>query len=767
MAIFYGFFAYLGLTALFAFLTYHAMFLGLTVSFIVAIFFRNQFEKKWIVSFAISYFFWLGLFYFTFSQDETVPDEPIETTVTVKTVPVIDGNKLQVVISLPDGKLSLLTYYVQSEKEKEKWGKILVPGMNCQTVGVRQIPPEQTNPNGFHYRRYLQSKNISYLFSADRIKSCEKGEPSVFDRIKILRNQGIRIIERFFPNTVSPIISALLFGEKQQIDADLLRSYQQLGIAHLLAISGLHVSVLTAGIYSVLLRFGLTREATRSALLIILPVYACLAGGAPSVNRAVTMAWLIVFLSKWKRKIHPLDALGISFLFFMIRNPYILYHVGFQLSYAVSFCLLLSAPIIRQRKFWLTKIGFVSMVAQFGSIPIVLYHFYEISFLGFFLNILYVPFYSVIILPLSFTSFFLLLFVPFIGSPFVSIVAFLLEVANDFARWLADFLQFTWTFGKPPLFIFLSFYFFFIVGFMLIEHGWEKYRWHIVLSFFLPFLFQIGYVKFHPFGEVTFIDVGQGDSIWIRLPFHQGNYLIDTGGYVRFEEEEWKKQKDSFDPGEDIVIPFLKSKGVTTIDKLILTHGDFDHIGSAISVLSEFEVGELVVGRTIMKKGMEQEVVHFAKENDIAVQYVFRGSYWEEGGGQFFVLAPEMDALSSNDASVVIYAQFGGLDWLFTGDLEKEGEKKILATFPNLEVDVLKVGHHGSSTSTGKTFLQQIRPKVAVISVGRNNRYGHPDERVVEELQKMDVLVFRTDMHGAITFRFFMAIQSFSTMLKE
>ncbi|WAA11519.1 DNA internalization-related competence protein ComEC/Rec2 [Fervidibacillus halotolerans] len=767
MAILYGFFAYLGLSALFAFLTYHSTSIGFFISLFLGIYFRKKIGKNLLSYLVLSYFFWLGLFYVTFTNEPITDPKLMETIVTVRTYPVIDGNEMETVVSMDDGHLYLLKYYFRSKTEKEKWEQILEPGTFCKVHGEITIPREPSNPNGFHYRRYLQSRNIHYLFNVARMQSCVKGKDSIIDRIRLLRKQGIQVIEEAYPDTVSPIVSALLFGEKEKIDSDLLQSYRQLGIAHLLAISGLHVSVLTAGIYYVLLRIGFTRETTRNILLLFLPVYALLAGGAPSVNRAVMMAWMIIFFSKWKKAIHPIDALGISFLFFLLYNPYILYHVGFQLSYAVSFSLILSSSIIRQRRPWYVKIAFVSMVAQFGSIPILLFHFYEFSLLGIILNIFYVPFYSVVILPLSFTSFFLLLFIPFFATPFVFIVSFSLKIANGFAQRFADFPLATWTLGKPPLLMLLLFYLFFIIGFMLMEKDWKRKRGMMILCFFLPFLLQIGYVKFHPFGEVTFIDVGQGDSIWIRLPFHQGNYLIDTGGYIPFEEEEWKRKKESFDPGKRIVIPFLKSKGVTKIDKLILTHGDQDHIGSAKNIFSELKVGELIVGKTSKKRELEREVIRFALQKKIPVKEVSRGIRWHIGNGQFFILAPKMYAPSGNDSSVVIYAHIGGLDWLFTGDLERDGEMDLTKNFPTMQVDVLKVGHHGSNTSTEAAFLQQIRPKIAVISVGKNNLYGHPHERVLEDLEKAGATIYRTDIHGAVTFRYFMTKGYFSPMLKK
>lgn len=274
-------------------------------------------------------------------------------------------------------------------------------------------------------------------------------------------------------------------------------------------------------------------------------------------------------------------------------------------------------------------------------------------------------------------------------------------------------------------------------------------------------------MKYSPIGEVTFIDVGQGDCIFIRLPFNQGNYLIDTGGVLHFAQEEWKKREKPFDPGESIVVPFLKSKGITKLDKLILTHGDIDHVGSSGVIFEHMQIDELIVGQTQEKSNAEQEIIKLARANQTKVTYAFNGLYWSQGKNQFFILAPEKNAKASNDASIVIYAKLGMKRWLFTGDIEKDGEEQLIQKYPNLQVDILKVGHHGSNTSTTDRFLKVVQPKVAVISVGENNLYGHPHKEVIERLEDDDIKTYRTDEHGAITFTYLFDIKKVKTMIQE
>ncbi|GAB6249213.1 hypothetical protein BCSAG_05300 [Bacillus cereus] len=277
----------------------------------------------------------------------------------------------------------------------------------------------------------------------------------------------------------------------------------------------------------------------------------------------------------------------------------------------------------------------------------------------------------------------------------------------------------------------------------------------IVASVFL-FISTCHYIYpyFRGSGSVTFIDVGQGDAILIRLPYDKGIYLIDTGGTLRVNKEEWQQKKHEFSVGNDVLIPFLQKEGIKTIDKLIVTHGDADHIGAAQELLSYIPVKEVVFGRKGKDAVLEKVVKKRALEKEMKITEVGEGESWSVNEAEFFVLAPKGKEKSENNASIVIWAKFGGLKWLFTGDLEEEGEKILVEAYPDLQVDVLKVAHHGSNTSSIEPFLNVIQPRVAIISVGKQNRYGHPHKEVIERFEKMGSAIWRTDKQGAISYVF-------------
>lgn len=198
-----------------------------------------------------------------------------------------------------------------------------------------------------------------------------------------------------------------------------------------------------------------------------------------------------------------------------------------------------------------------------------------------------------------------------------------------------------------------------------------------------------------------------------------------------------------------------------------MTHGDSDHTGSALAILENFRIGQVLVGDTLEKKEIELNIINEAKKRGIPITKVSAGMQWEEAGHKFFIIAPEKAAVSSNDASICIYSKLGGQSWLFTGDLEEIGEREVIEQFPQLEVDVLKVGHHGSKTSTTELFLSKIKPEFGVISAGRDNRYGHPHQEVLERLNAHKVMIYRTDIHGAVTYKYFLSRGKFSTVVHD
>jgi len=296
----------------------------------------------------------------------------------------------------------------------------------------------------------------------------------------------------------------------------------------------------------------------------------------------------------------------------------------------------------------------------------------------------------------------------------------------------------------------------FIIAVILFFVIWEN-RGSIIIALLpitLLLIMHIIIVQFSPNGEIVFIDVGQGDSILIKLPYNRGTYLIDTGGELRFEEEQWQQRKNPFNVGKNILIPLLKSKGITKIDKLILTHSDVDHMGAATELMTELNVSEILISPNSWKESTMAELLTIISEQETPLLEVTDGYSWNNKSGEFQVLYPLDRTYEGNNDSIVIYGKIGGLNWLFMGDLEKEGEAEIIREYKKMDVNVLKVGHHGSKTSTTAEFIEWLQPDIAIISVGSNNRYGHPHADVIQLLQQNNIKLFRTDKNGGVHYKF-------------
>lgn len=685
----------------------------------------------------------------------------------------IDGDLLQVVaVEKRYNEKIIVRYKIKTEKEKDTLKNRNFYSCLCKVSGQLSTPSIAKNPNAFHYQKYLASKDIYWILeiSHNPLDSCASMKSTPITWIKNIRFQGINYLENTFPTEIAALSAALLYGDRSLFDPDLLADYQRTGIVHLLAISGLHVSLLIGLVFYIGIRFGLTREFMTNFLLIILPIYAILTGASPSVIRAVLMIFLVLITVRWKRrlKLFPMDAISIALLIYLFFSPKIIYDAGFQLSFAVSFAIILSSTNLLQRyQRVIPQMLVISIISQFAAMPILLYHFFETSFISILANLLYIPLFSYVFLPVLYLLYFIQLFFGFTPSLFIDFFMKIISLANNLIDHLANipFAQFVP--GRPNCF-FLIFYVLLIVLLMVVweARSYPMKKQHLFILIMCIFLFQNGWNKINPFGEVTMIDVGQGESILINLPFDKGTYLIDTGGSMRFNVEEWRERAKPYEVGRDVVVPFLKGKGITKIDKLILTHGDTDHIGGAISVIQELNVKEILLPSVSEPSEAELTIIKEAKKKEIHVVFVSEGSQWQNGKNSFYVLAPEKNFVGErNSGSIAIFAKVGGLKWFFGGDLDQAGEEKIIEKYPNLTIDVLKSGHHGSKTSTNEQFVNQLRPRVAWISAGEENRYGHPHKEVLETLK--NTIVYRTDLQGAITYRFYLENGTFSSFLHK
>ncbi|MHC5280989.1 DNA internalization-related competence protein ComEC/Rec2 [Listeria kieliensis] len=664
----------------------------------------------------------------------------------------IDGDRFSAVVNLNHEK-SVLHYQIKSEKEKEQLKKIRY-GAIFQVSGQIEKPNVARNFNQFDYADYLKRQKIHTIFQAEKL--IPVGTKQTFiSSIQNFRLNLLEYIHEHFSKRTAPYVAALVTGDKSTFDQDLYAEYQKLGVVHLLAISGLHVNLFVGLCYFLLLRFGFTKETSQTLLFVILPFYALIAGFGAPVIRACGMTLFILTGVKLKRLISPICAISLVFLLSFLVNPYVVFNAGFQLSYAVSFAILLGRQLIERATSSFGKALTISIISTLASALILLFHFFEFSLIGIFLNILYVPFFSSFLVPFIFICF-LFSKIPILLTPLNVLLDFFVTIMEHVTELFQIFNGTMFTAGKPTglftlLLVFITF---------LIFLCWEK-RYFKSVFFFTMLFFLSAKLSTFPFsGEVSMIDIGQGDSILIQLPRNKGNYLIDTGGQIAFPKENWQKRKHSFSIGQDLLTPVLKSKGIAKLDKVFITHAHADHMGALKELASEIKIKRIYFAKNAAKKKILQEAL--LKLQDIPVTELEKGDRIGDKDYLFQVLSPYREVPNTNNNSLVLKVELGGLVWLFTGDAEKEIEQELLQT-EDIQADILKVGHHGSKTSSTRAFIEKVNPDFALISCGVKNQFGHPNAETLVTLQKKNVQIFRTDQNGMIVYRF---LKGFKTKLQ-
>ncbi|MGN9864577.1 DNA internalization-related competence protein ComEC/Rec2 [Bacillus swezeyi] len=676
-----------------------------------------------------------------------------QTNAAVQDIPRMDGERLTFIAETSAGESLKAGYIIKSPEEKSML-KALESGSKCFLKGELKTPKRATVPGTFDDKEYLRTKGIHWNFTVQSVESCKPGGGLSSFLLKI-RKSGLDFIEDSMPETSAGIVRALAFGDRFLIEQEVLDGYQSLGIIHLLAISGLHVGILSAAVFYILLRLGITREGAKWVLIIGLPAAAVLSGGAPSVLRAAFMTEIYLISSLFTKRLKSAEVLGIACLGLLLYKPYMLFQAGFQLSFAASFVFILSKEILAKQRNRIGQLLLASFLAQLGSLPILLFHFQEFSFLSVLMNLFFVPFYVCIVMPLSFASLLALLLVRPVGGAAAGMLDMLLGWSHMAVKIVSSADMFTFTAVKPDSMQLL----FYLGSICMLLISMEKalsFRRLVIPSclFAAVLLFHAVIPHLTQGGEVTMLDVGQGDSMYVSAPGQNGTVLIDTGGIVSFKKEPWRERRKTFSLGDSVLLPFLNSKGIKKLDALILTHADQDHVGEAEFLMKKHKVKQLIVPKGYAAEPADKELLRLALKRGVDVKVAKRGDRLNIGELEFYVLSPETADGSKNNSSLVLWMKMGGLSWLLTGDLEKEGEREIVEAFPHLKADVLKVGHHGSKGSTGEELIEQIEPETSLISAGENNRYRHPNKEVLDILNRHHVKVFRTDRDGAIQYLF-------------
>lgn len=671
------------------------------------------------------------------------PEEETEFIGKVSTYPRSTSNRIE--FTLKNEDVRILAVYFFHPHEEKYLVKTIQYGALCRIKGRIQIPERNRNPGEFDYQKYLRTKGITHQIIPQSLDDIQCTGKSLFHSLFQLRSYLLHWTEKNFQKETSIWMKALIFGDPTEIDRETIELFQRWGLSHLLAISGLHVGLFVSTIYFLFVKLNVwTKERTQSFLLIFIPIYAFLAGGEPSVIRASSMFFLWLIFSKLKIRWPPIDRLSVIYILLLLIDPYLIYHIGFQFSFIITFSLLMSQKLISSVQSNFFKGLMISFVSQMVILPLQVNYFFIFQPLSILLNTIIVPYFSLFVIPFLLILFLLSIIFPFPMFDFIfqKIHLFVLLFLEKLDQRIAIFF----VIGNFPWIGTVIYYS--LLLFMLIALEKKKLEKSFLYALLLVFVITILFHRdeFLPKGNITMLDVGQAEMFVIELPYRQGVFLMDVGAELTFPDFE---QNDRV--YRRVIKPYLYSRGITSIDAIFISHEDLDHIGSLPYILEDFQVGHILISKYTKidqqeKRDWQEKGVQWI-EVEANQQITIRGQ-------TFHILSPKNDKLSPNDNSLVFYTTFGNKNWLFTGDISQVVERELLKEFPNLSVDVLKVAHHGSETSTDETFIKQLKPSYVFISAGVKNSFGHPHPAVIERIEENGSVIFRTDLHGAVRYTF-------------
>jgi len=575
-------------------------------------------------------------------------------------------------------------------------------GDKIKIVGDFYEPSNNTIPNTFNYKKYLNHNRIFYLFSAKEIILLEENSRLDYK----IKNFIIKRIDKSLDKTKG-YVKAFIIGDKTDLEE--YQTYQANGVSHLFALSGMHISLLTMVLYFFLKKF----KYQNIFIIIFLLLYLMIANNSASLLRSVIFFILFKINKRFNLDISTKNVLIITVVLLILINPLIIFDYGFLYSVIVTFGLIISSKYFRKN--YLFNLFLTSLVAFLFSLPITLSTNYEINLLSIVNNLFIVPLISLIIYPLSLLTF----IIPFL-EPLLCFILSILEKINGILNILAIKL----VVPKVSIIFYLIYYVFLI---LFIKSNNYKY---LIISLIL-----ILSLKLKPYLNnsinIYFLDVRQGDSVLIIDK--NKVLLIDTGGI---------KNKTV----SDNTIKMLKSLGYSQINTMIITHGDFDHMGEAITIVNNFTV-EKVIFNCGPYNDLESELIKVLDKKKIKYYSCIKELNIDKNK-LYFLQTKEYD--NENDNSNVIYTELDGYKFMFMGDASSSTEKEILNKYNLPDIDILKVGHHGSKTSSSEEFIDEIKPKYSIISVGKKNCYGHPNKEVLNNLE--DSKIYRTDQDGSIMF---------------
>lgn len=614
-------------------------------------------------------------------------------------------------------------------------------GDSLYIEGEFKQPEEARNYKGYNYKQYLKTKKIIGTVELEKAKILKSSNGSFIHNIqKYIKDT----INGTLTDEEGNLLLAILLGDKDKLSEDIQESFKTSNLSHMLAVSGAHVSYIILGLTYVLQNSIIGKKNEKIVCIIFLLFFMAITNFTPSVTRACIMAVLTLFSGIIYRKSDVYTNISVAALITLIFNPYNLLDLGFQLSYGGTIGIIIFIKRIQEKKSnskvinYIKQMALVSIYANIIIIPIMMYHFNTVSFTFIISNIMASPILGIIVITgflfiiASITVKPLTRLIAIFIKPILSILIKISQICSKLP--FSNILVVT-----PYMFNVISYYA--IILYCIKSKKNNKCKIIICLLIVLILINFIIYI-FPQKLRIFFIDVGQGDSTLIITP-DKKTVLIDGGG------------SDSFDVGEKVLLPYLLDRRILKIDYVLISHFDTDHCGGILTIMEKVKVKNIIISEQAEHSENYERFKKLMIHKKIRLIEVKKGDKIKIGRySEFKILFPTSRLLSENplnNNSIVAQFNYNNFKMLFTGDIEKLAEQQILKTEKaEIRADILKVAHHGSKTSSIPEFIKAVRPKIALIGVGKNNTFGHPNQQTIKNLENIKCRIYRTDLQGEI-----------------
>ena len=685
--------------------------------------------------------------------------------------------KIKVIESKTNNKFKNKIFYIQIKnktKTEIKYGDIL------KINGTYEKPEEKRNYGGFDYKNFLKTKNIYgniIVENSEKIKQKKNLFYYINEITETIKNK----IDESFEQSVATMLEGILLGNTSEIEENIKENFRIANIAHVLAISGMHVNYIIMG-FSIIFNKIIGKRQSKIITIFLLIIYAIMVRNSISVFRAIIMGILLIASGLVHRRTDIVTSISISLFLILLYNPYLINNIGIQLSYfgtlgiiffQKNFIQIFNKFNIKNKIYEkifknIKDILAVSLSAQIMILPINIYYFNFVAIYFIIANI----FISIVIGPLILLgiSFIILSLIYF---KYAKLLINILTIGTQILIKISEISKLPCAkiyIQTPKIWqIILYYIFIFIVKYFILLYNTNKntatqlrvknlialikYKFKInknkninIVAMLVCITIIFNFYLFPRKIKIYFVDVGQGDCTFITTPKNK-TILIDGGG----------SELGNYDVGKNVLLPYLLDRGYTKIDLVIISHFDSDHVKGLLTIINELKIKKVIIAKQTEKSKNYEELLKIANEKTINISEVKKGDKIDiEKGIYVDILWPKKDQIETNamnNNSIVMKFVYNNFSMLFTGDIEEIAEKEIVKLYKNtkkLKSNVIKIAHHGSKTSSSESFLNEVKPQIALIGVGKNNKFGHPNQKTLDNLKNINCVVYRTDECGEI-----------------